>query len=258
MGKLFTSCVAVAALAMIASAARAQNLLTNGGLDDPGMHEMDVATGWTLEEGPLDTADPPALANSATFASFADRENDPADESEVGLWFRSFAGGINMTAPPMVFAHLRQSVPGTPGLIYNMSAWSRFETHYAGGRDNLNDGATPETPEDGPASPTDTFLALEFLDGASAVLAGSVEIELRADGQVNDGVWRQHLLSATAPAGTVSVQVRGSMIDGVLNPGVNPQSAFLDDFSLTAIPEPSTLALIGIGLAGAFVRRRRK
>jgi len=259
MRKILTSIAALSLLALGVDRAQAQvELLVNGGLDVPGVHEMDVAVGWTLAEGPLNSADPPVLANSATFASFADRVDDPLDPDEVGLWLRSFAGGLSATAPPTVFAHLTQSVAGVPGLTYNMSAWSRFETHYAGGVANLNDGATPETPTDGPASPTDTFLALEFLGVGNAVLGGSVVKELSADGQLNDGMWRQHLLSGVAPAGTLLVQVRGSMIDGVLNPGVNPQSAFLDDFSLTAIPEPSTLVLAGLGLIAAIRRGRRK
>jgi hypothetical protein len=249
---------------LVLGAARAQaqvQLLVNGGLDVPGVHETDVAVGWTLAEGPLNTEVPPALANSATFASFADRVDDPLDPDEVGLWLRSFAGGLNATAPPTVFAHLTQSVPGVPGLTYNLSAWSRFETHYAGGVANLNDGAPEaagESTTDGPASPTNTELALEFLGLNQQVLGGSVVKELLADGQSNDGVWRQHFLSGVAPAGTLLVQVRGSMIDGVLNPGVNPQSAFLDDFSLTAIPEPSTFALLGLGLVAAISRGRRK
>jgi hypothetical protein len=254
--------MALSALVLGAAAAQAQvQLLINGGLDEPGVHETDVALGWTLTEGPLDTAAPPVLANSATFASFADRADDPVDPTEVGLWLRSFAGGLNATAPPTVFAHLTQSVAAVPGLTYNMSAWSRFETHYAGGVANLNDGAPEDMGEsttDGAASPTDTELALEFLGVGNVVLGGSVVNELLADGQSNDGVWRQHFLSGVAPAGTLLVQVRGSMIDGALNPGINPQSAFLDDFSLTAIPEPATFALLGLGLVGLTVIRRRK
>ena len=51
------------------------NLLTNGNLDDPGTHETDVATGWTLTEGPFIPGTPPVIPdfnpNAATFASFA-------------------------------------------------------------------------------------------------------------------------------------------------------------------------------------------
>jgi hypothetical protein len=109
-----------------------------------------------------------------------------------------------------------------------MSGWARFETNWPGGLDFLLGNWPPAT-----ASPTRTEFALEFLDAGSAVLPGSVVVDLHDDrGQGNDNEWYQHTLKAVAPAGTVNVRVRASMVDGV-NPDANPQSAFVDDFSLT-------------------------
>jgi hypothetical protein len=235
-----------------------QELLINGSLDVPDIHESDVATGWTLIEGPDTMPEPPAVpmpANSATFARFADHTS--ADSSMGrGLWLQSFRGGLNDEQPPTVFAHLTQDVPGVPGLPYELSAWSRFEAFYPGGVTNLNDG-DGDPSDDGPPSPTDTFLALEFLDAGNSVLPGSVELDLRTE-QTSDNTWRQHFLTGTAPAGTINVRVRGSMIDGVLNPGVNPQSAFLDDFSLRAIPEPASVVLAIVGFLGVLMLARRR
>jgi hypothetical protein len=230
---------------------RAQNLLVNGNLDDPGTHEADVATGWTLTEGPDGPLGP---TNTATFASFANHTPAGADPTQVGLWCRSFEGGLGGDEPSRVFAHLQQTVPGVPGAAYTMSGWARFETFYAGGVDNLNDGATPTVPNDGPPSPTDTFFALEFLDAGSTLLS-SVQVELRANGQLNDGTWREHTLNGVSPAGTALVRVRASMIDGALNPGVNPQSAFVDDFTL--VPEPASLGLLSLAGLRLLARRRR-
>jgi hypothetical protein len=243
---------ALVVLALGTSLAQAQNLLLNPGLDDPPIHEGNTAIGWTLEtfktnSGPSDTAN---------FANFADREA-PAGR---GLWYRSFLG---TTADPAQ-ANLSQSVPGLPGVKYIMTGWAHFETYYPGGLDNLNAGTGPPDPtNDGIGSKTDNFFALEFLDALNNVLPGSVQVELRADGQTNDSDtaqrdWMQHMLMATAPLGTVNVRVRSSMVDGIVNPGVNPQSAFVDDFSLTVIPEPASVMLGVIGVAGllGFVRRR--
>ncbi len=252
--KTLTLFAAFFATILGASLARAQNLLVNPGLDDPAVNEGNTATGWTLEtfrtnSGPDDTAN---------FPNFADR-TAPAGR---GLWYRGFLGA---PADPAQ-AHLSQTIPASPGNTYTFSGWAHFETYYPGGLDNLNAGTGPPAPtNDGPASPTDNVFAIEFLDVGNNVLAGSLEIELAADGQTNDPDtalrdWMEHTLMATAPLGTVNVRVRASMVDGVLNPGVNPQSAFVDDFSLTVIPEPASVALgvIAVALTGCIGLMRRR
>jgi hypothetical protein len=98
-------------------------------------------------------------------------------------------------------------------------------------------------------------------------LPGSEEIELRIDGgQMNDTTWREHILTAVAPVGTTSVRVRASMLDGVLNQDVDPQSFFVDAFSLTAapgagsaavVPEPASAALCAIALGALGALRYR-
>jgi hypothetical protein len=250
---------ALGLVALISGVARSQpNLLINGSLDVPGLHESDVATGWTLTES--------GAANTATFASFANNTPPPApvgSTDQVGLWYRGFEGTTFDDPRPAVDAHLTQSVPGVPGLKYTMTGWARFEANWAGGLDFLPSGGTidppvpPRWPENTP-SPTRTEFALEFLDAGNNVLPGSVVADLHDDlGQMNDNQWHQHMLMATAPAGTVSVQVRSSMLNGV-NSDLNPQSAFVDDFSLSAIPEPASVLMGLLGLCGllGLVRRR--
>jgi hypothetical protein len=139
-----------------------------------------------------------------------------------------------------------------------MTGWARFEAGWPGGFDSLPSGGTSNSrwPEDTP-SPTRTEFALEFLDAVNQVLPGSVVMDLHDDlGQTNDNEWHQHTLMAAAPPGTVLVQVRASMIDGV-NSDLNPQSAFVDDFSLTAIPEPTSLGLFALGGGLLLACRRR-
>lgn len=241
-------------LLLSAVTAGAQNLLTNGSLDVPGLHEQDLATGWILEESPA--------ANAATFATFANHTPGPppaGSTQQVGLWLRAFEGTTYDDPRPAVYAHLTQAVPGTPGLIYTMSGWARFEVNWPGGLDVLPGGGgavPPRWPANTP-SPTQTVFALEFLDAANTVLPGSLVFDLHDDlGQNNDNLWHEHIFSATAPAGTVLVQVRASMFDGV-NSDLNPQSAFVDDFALTVTPEPMSMALAGLGLAAVAALKRR-
>lgn len=189
-------------------------------------------------------------------------------EGDWNMWFQPYNG--TFAGAEDNFAHLWQDVVGSPGQSYTMKGWAAFEPYFAGARANLNQEGTSATPpDDGPLSPTKTYFALEFLDSGGNVLAGSVEIELRSAGQVPTAPgaflnWQQHMLTAVAPAATTNVRVRVSMLDGVLNPGVDPQSFFVDAFELTAsggagsvVPEPASIASSLLAALTTLLWRRR-
>jgi hypothetical protein len=219
--KLF--CCAVA-LGVVGSSVSA-NMLVNGDLDDPGVHESDAVNGWTLTE--------PGGVNSATFASFADHTS--AGPGGVGLWFRPFESGQNGDEP--VDAFLEQSVAAAPGVEYTLTAWFKFEEHFSG-----FDGATN----------TEARLYMNFY-AAGDVFVGGVSLSV-CDPGFNDSEWRQRLIGGVAPAGTVEIRVGASMIDGVLA-DANPQSGFVDDFVL--VPTPGAAGVMMVFGAGVFGRRRR-
>jgi hypothetical protein len=239
-------------LACVPVLAPAQNLLINPDLGLPPAGDV-APLGWTLDESPSDTRDP------ATLIEFADHTTADPDDNR-GIWFKPFEG--NFPGFPDVLtvdADLYQTLPAIPGQLYQMSGWSRFEGGYPGGVDNL-DPSAPD-PRGGQPSLTDTEFALEFLDILSNVLPESVVIELKDVGQVNDNVWRKRTIIGEAPLNAAFVRVRASMIDGEFNADLAPgpgQSAFVDDFSLEAIPEPASglLGLMGLVLIGAFRRTR--
>ncbi len=188
-------------------------------------------------------------------------------EGDWHMWFQPYHGSFAELPEALDnVAHLTQIVDATAGMNYTMKGWALFEAHFPGGRTNLNLAGSSDTPpDDGPLSPTDTFFALEFLDSGGAVL-GLEEIELMADGQQNNTTWMEHTLSAVAPAGTTNVRVRVSMLDGVRNPDVDPQSFLVDAFELTAtagagsgsaVPEPASWCLGVFAIAAICTSRCR-
>jgi hypothetical protein len=244
----------------------APELLTNPGLDvldsdgnpNPALY-YDLPVGWDIATDPCSYNPCSIVRYPGYAASFADRI-----AGGNGVVFNSTEGDFP-GYPDVIFvdADLTQTVPGTPGQKYKMTGYAYFEGGYAGGVDTIATGTG--TTREGLPSLTDTFFALEFLDAGNNVLGGSVDIELREAGQVNNPDqteqtrnWMQHTLVGVAPAGTVSVRVRASMVDGEFNVDLPHQAAWVDDFSLTAVPEPTTglLAVIGLALAGAARRKR--
>ncbi|MBN1854422.1 MAG: hypothetical protein JW829_16950, partial [Pirellulales bacterium] len=177
-------------------------LLTNPTLDDPPPTPLDA---WTITiDDPANPGNDEVIrANSESFAN-----HTPG--GTTGIWLSSFLGEIGTEVDGII----SQIVPGVEGGNYMLSGWSRWEPGYSGGL----------------AFSTQTFMELAFLDGSEAVIGDPVTLDLRTE-QMNDNMWRQHMLNGVAPTGTVHIRVSAGMMDG-LHSGTDPQSAFFDDFVL--------------------------
>jgi hypothetical protein len=253
MKRLLILFVAVGLLACVAGVAgAATELLSNGNLDlteaveiVPGFFlpkpQVWANTGTRAISGPYEDemSSEPWAGPAPTPVTTDGLANPPHPEGcggpDCAVFFKPFSGNATDGAAT---GHLTQDVPGLPGGKYTLSGWAGAEANA------LMAGAE---------------IALEFLDGGGGVIGGSV-INLLPTLFVDNGEpfdYKKYTTSATAPAGTVSVRARASMIGAMGNPAGGGQAFVVDDFSLT-IPEPASVALCMIGLMGlvGLVRRR--
>lgn len=241
-------------LAFVASAATfaSANLLTNGNLDR--VYNQEIVPGFFLPKpdiwvnegnraigGPYEdemSSEPWAgpAPTPVTNDGFNVTTGQPTpNEPDWGVFFKPFSGG---GANGAATGHLYQTVAGTPGLTYTFTGWAGAESN---------------------AMMQDAVFALEFRNAAGGVISTSTLSLLPTlfvdNGQPFD--YKFYTLSGLAPAGTAFVRARVSMIGATNNPAGGGQAFVVDDFTMTAVPEPATIAVLGLG-AAALLRRRRK
>jgi hypothetical protein len=222
------ACTLVGAAALgLADRATAIELLTAGDFETT-IGAVPQVPSWTLQE--FRAVDPNAAADTASLEGFANSGGSVT--GEFGLWVKAFAGNPTAGLATMI---LSQAVPAVPGETYSFKGEALFETYYSGGVETLEAGslfgAIP--------SPTRTEFELSFLDAGGAVIGTPVIRNLKNEVFNGFGYTAVTPISDVAPANAASVRVRAMGID-MANNQLNPQSAFMDNFSLTTLSAPST------------------
>jgi hypothetical protein len=254
-----TALVLAAVMATVVAASKpagAQNLLTNGNLDQT--YQQVIVDNAPAGEGPEDFFLPKPsgwvnLGSRTLTGPYEDEMSSepwagpaptpvttdglaggPAPGADAAVFFKGFSGGgVNGPAT----GHLQQDVAASPGVKYQLTGWAGAEPNFLGG----------------------AVLAIEFL-GPGDSLIGAGELDMRAAGLLTDNGqpfdYKKYTVTATAPAGTVEARARVSMIDGTSNPLGGGQAYVVDDFALTVIPEPTSAVLGLAGLALLVARSR--
>jgi hypothetical protein len=203
-----------AALCLAASHAAAQNLLTDGGFEDP--------TKFTADGAPFVGSWEAFNGGAGTFAI------------EDGVMPRSglTAAHLSIAATNNTFAGVFQDVPVVAGASYTFSGYHK----------SLN------------ANPADYVSEVRF-EWRNSV--GNNEVSRNQILPVAGAQYTPFSLTIPVPAGADTARVVYAIQTFSDTGALNTGDVFLDDFSVVKVPEPASMALLGLGGAALLRLRRR-
>ena len=235
LGTIGSAACLAAVLALTASTTQAQNLLV-----DPG-----------FESGVAGQPNPIPLPGVITVG------NPTGALNGVGGGWTVFNGATYATTHPEAGTYSLQLSEGATSAC-NFEAAYQVIGGVTAGQKYTATGHFMATTTLSAYNPV--FIQLDFLNASGADI-GTVETTpghaLAVQyGAPSVGTWYTATVTATAPAGAVYVAPYFAMMENGANPGA--ETVFWDTSTMTVVPEPGSLALLGLGLVSTLIWRRRQ
>jgi hypothetical protein len=231
-----SSIAIAAALAFSASTTQAQNLLNNGSFETALPQTGNPITlsgvnlGWTTYGG-----DAGAFARQTNMFNSAD-----SPQSGTYALLETVNPGNNWGP-----AGAYQLVSGiTPGQTYTFSIWALTDTVNSGYA-NTNAGVLFQL---GFGAFNNSTNANQFMTIGAAISPDPHLPTIHT--------WTLYTATGVAPAGATDASAYAMFQDN--SHASATENLYFDNASLTATPEPASLALVGMGLASFYLIRRRK
>lgn len=212
-------CIWAATLAMVALPAATQaNLLDDGSFLLADHNSSTSNSSWALNVNSPDGTNPAAQFRQDSWANF---------DGPMGVWFRAFEGNDD-DGPAN--ADVTQQLLAPQSGSYLLQFYAKRETH---------------------------FDAEAWTGGVSSSGTGGLAAVNLLESVANDGQWSQQSALITGVTAGDTLIVSAAMTNGKTAMS-NPQSAFVDGFSLELIPEPTSIALAGLGVMSLLGLHRRR
>lgn len=222
--KKLTCFATLLAAALWAGAAQA-NLLSDGSFESATGGGITSNSDWTLAANKPNNVDYSTQFQTAPWSS---------SDGNTGIWYKSFTGlgnSSSLTAESI----LVQSVTAPQAADYVLTFDAAREANFT-----ADDWYVALVSNTSGGGKQDTVDLLTAPMPAGSFGGGATQFTLN--------------ISGVASGDTISVF---AVMSGGRAAAANPQSAFLDNFNLEVVPEPTSLALAGLCALGMFGTRRR-